>query len=97
MIPFTKRQKKLIKDMMISFLEEYKTSNGQQDRVFLSQHIRTLNKFLNKDHYTEGDRKDLNFIRDMYIEQRDWEEYLAGNTNISSKGIGSIIKNGDNQ
>lgn len=98
-----KHQKALTR-MMTRFIKEYKTSNSVVHRDFLREEISFLAKVYGKDEYTQPQRERLNRVRANYLRVTAYDKFIspdskhnAGNTNISSKGIGSIIKNGDNQ
>jgi hypothetical protein len=84
------RHIKGIQTMMVKLIEKYKTSNSPSTRHALREHINFLGKMMGKDYYTKKQRIKLNNIRKKILQKK-----TAGKISISSKGIGSIIKNGD--
>lgn len=96
MYTYTDKQQDGIKKMIKGFLKYYKTSNyDESKRGFYREILQSLIGETNKRTYTTKTQDHLNWIRSIYI--NDYRKnFEAGKINISSKGIGSIIKNGNN-
>jgi len=81
-------------------VEKYKTSNSPIGKRLWRENVTFLARIQKEQFYSDKQKKELNKIRDRYNVENKIESFAIGGKhnpiNISSKGMGSIIKNGNN-
>lgn len=87
------RKRAGIQTMLKYFVEKYKTSNSEQAKKQWRDIITFCARMQQEQFYSIKQQTELNQMRALYKTLKK----SAGKINISSKGIGSIIKNGYNQ
>jgi len=90
-----------LKTLLKWCVEKYKTSNSPVGKRLWKENVTFLARIQKEQFYSDKQKEELNKLRYQYNVENKIENHGIGGKhnpiNISSKGMGSIIKNGNNQ